>query len=707
MGKRKKGAFHNPTSANLSPTRERLRKTAEERKNAGEQSEAQASLQACADMFDPSGLDQYDYSSTLEQTPQQISSVLINYYRSLQIKLLLYPDCKLPLCDHFIELSIQSGNVYQKTIDSYLAPQALNGEDSYEASTNLYGLKSGIIQPNNILTKEGDNKALILGTAGIGKSTLSDYLCSLYAERKLGYKWVFKLPLRSLTKDRYRNSQEKIKLIDVLERECLSVACSSDPDNFKLSKKSKHLLADALKECTKKNEVLIIADGIDELIDHLTESTRVLLKKLLTFKQLIVTTRPYNLHQLRRDLEFEHTSLYEITGFPEKTIAKYSEDFFLATSVKEESNIDGFKSFLLQNPHINGACRIPIYLELLCSAWKHQPISIEIYNITSIYSLVVTFIGRRYLSKAGIATNDLLNSVIQDKCKNPLGTLEHLGFHSITHGKVYFKLDASLDYLQSLKPAVDISDVIVKDQKEFGFIRPNNPSGEYDGSGVFYFNHLTFRDFFAARFMVSCLQQESQPSANASFVTSFVHLWPKPNEHTLQDFILQKRHDEKYEFIWWFMVGLLNDARDIKSIEYFFKILFGFEDLIEISNFLLLIRCLDEAGSYQEQIANSIFNYIKRWLELTFKPQLNIVLGTYIHSQLLNRLKISPTIFTASLIQDPLIELIEECDTEELLRILYFLERLNHKFPKTLEKAIIQNAFVEWPDNNFRAKLTT
>lgn len=181
-----------------------------------------------------------DKSYDTSYTPEQLQAQLKAYYNGqMTIKRLFYPDCPIPMDGHYINLSILLGAAYQEHIEAFSRKTRSGAsaavEDIYESSTGLYGHPTNTIRPDDLLEAQSEgrvHRVLVLGTAGIGKSTLSEYLCYLWASSiddaskksfLKKYRWVFRIPLRNLTAERYPKEQS-VRMIDVLERECLSLA---------------------------------------------------------------------------------------------------------------------------------------------------------------------------------------------------------------------------------------------------------------------------------------------------------------------------------------------------------------------------------------------------------------------------------------------------------------------------------------------------
>src|SRR5262249_23645720 len=104
------------------------------------------------------------------------------------------------------------------------------------------------------------------------------------------------------------------------------------------------------------------------------------------------------------------------------------------------------------------------------------------------------------------------------------------------------------------------------------------------------FAHLTFQEFFAARYIAKRIEACSQ-----KYDSSF---------DELIKFITTRKHDTFYEVMWWFVAGLLANSHSIqeskKRLE-LLQIFFDFllqepRDKIEVFELPLLASCLAEAN---------------------------------------------------------------------------------------------------------------
>ena len=615
---------------------------------------------------------------------QELKQALKEHYSSnLFIKRLFYPDNPMPIRDHYVTLSILPGVNYQNQLTGNM-PQT---EDIYEVSTQLYGHELGLITPDSLMPIGAKNtpcQVLVLGTAGVGKSTLSERLCYLWSvdgnRVSNEYDWVFRIPLRNLTAERY--PEKDCNIIDVIERECLSLTKVKQ-----LSPDIKKLLGDVLFHAVEKRVVLLILDGLDELSEEIPPKLSELLKDFMSSEQIILTSRPYNVSGLKQKYGFNSNYSYEITGFADAHIEKYVHDFFQYLPDKKPEEPQHVLSFLKQNRNVAGICRIPINLELFCSAWEKQRIPQGYYSVTAIYEVVTRSLCHRYLEREGQRKKigDMDDALILESCKLLLVFLEHLGYQSASTNKVFLNVSPTCQYLRESNENLNEHNFLLE-QKSFGFIRPSNSKNEYDGVSLYYFNHLTFRDYFAARFLAQCFQSSYTSIRNQS---NFSHTWLLPGGMSLETFLRKKRFEPHYEFIWWFMAGTLAGKRDVLAFKKFLSIFLAEEDKTKIGRFLLLIRCLDEASEINDELPQGLWNYVESWFEYMFQPFFSLIL-LHEQSEIINKLKISPSVFLNHHIQSFFCEKIQLSDSIVLQKFLDFFFRLGLPLPKRLDEALLE-----------------
>ena len=150
---------------------------------------------------------------------------------------------------------------------------------------DIYGTKT-MIEVENIFEKCKDQtkKVLVLGRAGIGKSTFCQYVTYRWANGEIWqeYQLVVLLRLRSLTHERYPG-RPKYSPIDLIEKEYVH-------DGKKLS----NTVRERFRDQCNKGQVLWILDGYDEFVQHIPQQLEDVFDHLLRN-----TTSYFNISSLR------------------------------------------------------------------------------------------------------------------------------------------------------------------------------------------------------------------------------------------------------------------------------------------------------------------------------------------------------------------------------------------------------------------------
>ncbi|CAF4005351.1 unnamed protein product, partial [Rotaria sp. Silwood1] len=146
-------------------------------------------------------------------------------------------------------------------------------------------------------------KVLVLGRAGIGKSTFCQYVTYRWAKDQLWpqYELVVLIHLRKLTDTRYPPGKE-YSPFDIVKKEY------SPYDD--LSKEEKQ----HFNEQCKKSKVLWILDGYDEFAQNIPAQLRDIFDHIRSTQHHILTSRPYAV-ALPYDVKME------IVGFTDDNIA--------------------------------------------------------------------------------------------------------------------------------------------------------------------------------------------------------------------------------------------------------------------------------------------------------------------------------------------------------------------------------------------------
>ncbi len=144
----------------------------------------------------------------------------------------------------------------------------------------------------------------------------------------------------------------------------------------------------------------------------------------------------------------------------------------------------------------------------------------------------------------------------------------------------------------------ELSLIFIDDLKKTSYL--HTVDAEQDEAECHYhFLHLTFQEFFAAKFLTKHLQAYAKveiPDVPAYLVQK--NLGVKPKHDELVAFIATNKYNPRYEIVWWMVAGVLKDT----ALENFFNILDQIpQDLIGGRHQQVMMGCLNEARSQLNQ----------------------------------------------------------------------------------------------------------
>jgi len=516
---------------------------------------------------------------TVDDDPEAIA-LRATYTANASITRLFYPNYPLALDDIYINLSIVKEENQRKNEREVMYPARESKEEkstpyfpqisnSYE---EIYGVKETLTLDKLFEQTVAScsfplQRQLIIGRAGIGKSTLCRRIAYQWARGELWsghYTWLFWLPLRNLADiTRYSPRKEPYTLTDVLKREYLPQVSHEKAD-------------DRVAELSRrKDKVLWLLDGWDEIAsleEKSFSSMRSIVDNLLDSRQwphVIVTSRPYNLPAIIFDRRLE------VMGFTPENISVYIDKFFSSFKApdpkdKKSDTQDALKQLLIKNPPIQGAARIPINLELICSVWERKGkihASEEGLTMTALYQQMLEQLLRRYLreqhhNKDKLTSNQVL---MHPLCQPVLTFLETLAFRGMREPSIILPnrliTEVYETCCQRYPEVKNLFDWILRT----GFIKPT-VEGPGDIQNDCYFIHLSFQEFFAARYLVKNLCDPKLSDIATNFIKAY-----KYNSRYLVVLsfasglfnLLQETNQERRNFFW---STLLNDPRDLTGV---------------------------------------------------------------------------------------------------------------------------------------------
>lgn len=478
-------------------------------------------------------------------------SQLIDAYNPMSIKeifvqLQIISPSESQEAKQLIDLQIKSDDYIDSYESIYAAKQPINIEALFEPSLQSIAKSS---------------KYLLDGRAGIGKSTLLQHIVYrwsfdakhpqvLWEEQ---FDWVFLIPLRNISKNNIFDKDFDEVLISILEKECLKLGPGQ-----KLTKYERKLFLQAIKH----HKILLLLDGYDEFNLSKDFELEDFLEYLLNSSHYIITSRPYQFRITDKDCQH-----LEIMGFNLSAIEEYIDKKYEQTNKRELNKINPLrirqlKKLIRENSNLQGIAHVPINLELLCSVWEKNEVTLEDFTITSLYREIVKCLNKRYQEKYHPKNkdNDLIHTFIKRLAF--IGMEKH---HILLEDE---DIDTAMAFLEVEE---EKKEQLLLQIKRMGFVKPLE-------NNKYCFIHLSLQEYLAACYCKNVLNK-------------------KPNKIT--NFIRNNKYEPRYQVMWWFLAGELAYPSGVyeDALQIYFNILCDKPLTIpSIYQICLLARCLNEAN---------------------------------------------------------------------------------------------------------------
>ena len=275
----------------------------------------------------------------------------------------------------------------------------------------------------------GTSRIFLRGIAGIGKTSFVEHLALSWANEKIFREFDFVFLFKCRTLIRYRDSTVTAE------------GLFNDLFNVDL----KRLMAD---EEFDGERVLIVIDGLDELPSlesalgsGTTTPLHSILNRLFDKEsaifpghKCILTGRPH-IYSLLRKYELEtigKMTIVEITGFDEKTIESYVDNFTLgAAKIKEDilGKINNSSSLRVM-------ASVPQFLSSLCSILATQKSTLISHRVTELYVWVLVSFIRQHFNEL----KDMPYKIFTDvRFTNFLEKITQISYHLLMENKIIFK----------------------------------------------------------------------------------------------------------------------------------------------------------------------------------------------------------------------------------------------------------------------------
>ncbi|MBA3238305.1 MAG: HEAT repeat domain-containing protein [Parachlamydiaceae bacterium] len=504
----------------------------------------------------------------LEVVDQQNSSALIvkslqdNYKSRNTIPRLMYSA--LPIEDVYTELVLLEQSKEQDKNDEKAAFE----EHRINSWEDVHGTKKPI-ELKNLFNNDGkeQKKLLILGRAGIGKSILCQFIAYQWAKTSIWpgkFDALFWVPLRKL---QHAHSVETTA--SFLFRTCCQEHGSA------LYPKD---IADYILQ--HKERILFVLDGLDEVTLEEDSLQKTIVDELLAFPHWILTSRPHAATSIRADATIENV------GFATNTIEAYIQKSF-------PKNSQGMIQKVRQNPTIFGLCHIPINLELVCSILQKSKGDISnICSMAGLYEELTLILQRLFLDKLGKPSAwHWEPEDIKDDAEISLAfkSLESMAWEGMREKALFFSFNQGAMrniYCNSYPSSqAEKREPLFKNMCASGFLQSTGDNEQFL-LNEYSFLHLTFQEFFAARYLVRLLYDNPKEAAKCMQEVKF---------------------NPRYKIVMGFVAGLLRkEGGEFHHLNAFFSLLDTPKDSIGLYETLLKVRCLEECG-WQKKLHNLHF----------------------------------------------------------------------------------------------------
>ncbi|MBS4168461.1 HEAT repeat domain-containing protein [Parachlamydia sp. AcF125] len=411
------------------------------------------------------------------------------------------------------------------------------------------------------LEKKSRKRVFIQGAAGIGKSTLCQYISYHWAKGKLWtgmFTCLFWIPLRNLNLKKYPADKEYTPA-DLIAKE---YAGKIEPK----------IIEACINDAAFLQNSLLILDGYDELSAEAQANTSLAtafkqLKEL--FPHILITSRPGS-------CSFERSCELEILGFDKEGVNRYIDRFFKHQQAEEKK--EKLYHLLNASPQVLSLAQIPINLTLLCCLFNEDSQLFDTkqsVTMSAIYARVVNWMYRWFLLRRidqghSRQTKEQIlaeKNLRQNKEVAKIATaFEEMADFAMKNNTLYLSKQEIDDFRGNKISSNELTDC--------GLMRL--PEAEEKG----YFIHLTFQEFLTA--------------------SKVANQYLKGERQACQTFMQNYKFEPRYALVLRMIAGSLSltnssNRRYADALQSFFDDLFAApHDLAVSSELTLIAECFEE-----------------------------------------------------------------------------------------------------------------
>ena len=421
-------------------------------------------------------------------------------------------------------------------------------------------------------------RILIQGRPGIGKTTLCRrlmYEYSWHENLRKKFDLVVRIPVGKL-----ENSADLSNLL--FEEYFQAVSEGRDLSNRLRDLILAHENANLEKRNASSVKILIILDGLDEA-RWWSQERRALLEKLMGRPAVIITSRSHDTDMLHLSVDLH----LEALGLNTMSVDAYLDN----TRIVLSDTATRIHRFIEGKPFVKDMVRVPIHLDILCYSWdelhrQNAPTESTTDEgehvsptITVLYQAVVRSLWRKDIPSLGKldqgeSVNVEIIGAVQDSVRlerlvrSESNFLEEMANNMMESDRLEFTdndIAEAIRRVESNGNQLPLS--LERNLHKLSILR----SYLSEGHRKYRFVHLTFQEFFAARYLARQVARH-----RASFETN----------------LRQHKYNRRYEVVWMFFTGLLSKAEEL---DFFFKLLDDEpRDLVGLQHIHLIMYCLSE-----------------------------------------------------------------------------------------------------------------
>ncbi|XP_044171112.1 LOW QUALITY PROTEIN: uncharacterized protein LOC122955373 [Acropora millepora] len=326
-------------------------------------------------------------------------------------------------------------------------------------------------------SSEEDNDPLVLveGSPGIGKTTFCLKLAHDWANGAMPrnfpiFKLVFLLKCRDIIKDVVEEIFEQLLPED-------------------LEEKVKQALANFLEDLNNQKQILIILDGLDELLEKAEDRVnKVLGRKKLSFCYVLATTRQEKGIYTREQFKFD--ICLAIEGFSEENSFEYIRKHFRSIGTKHSSKGERLIEEMKHTPLLLHLQRNPLNLLLLCVVYEDHEGSLP-SSITDLYQTIVRCLLRKYCAREEFRPPEK-DEDLDKQFEIPILALGELAWKCLLNNHLSFYEDELEELERSNENIVARRLGLVYKEESLKRLKPRH---------AYSFLHKTFQEYLAASYV--------------------------------------------------------------------------------------------------------------------------------------------------------------------------------------------------------------